>query len=99
VGLRALSSEVGNAALKQTALSFFAKCNRGATATEKKILSFVVFSHIISSIIVNLNPVSLQQTAHLFPEHVPQKSFGVFLMQNPHQKILNTGGFHLCRVA
>jgi len=31
-----VSSEVGNAALKQTVLSLFAKCNRGITATEKK---------------------------------------------------------------
>jgi len=36
VGLCALSSEVGNAALKQMALSLFAKWNRGATATENK---------------------------------------------------------------
>jgi len=48
VGLRALSSEVGNAALKQTALSFFAKCNRGATATEKKNSEFCcLFSYHI----------------------------------------------------
>jgi len=38
VGLFALSSEVGNATLKQMALSLFAKCNRGAKATEKKFL-------------------------------------------------------------
>jgi len=31
-----LISEVGNAALKQTALSLFAKCNHDTTATEKK---------------------------------------------------------------
>jgi len=36
VGLWAFSSEVGNAALKQMALSLFAKCNRGVAATEKK---------------------------------------------------------------
>ena len=35
-GLCALSSEVGNAALKQTSPSLFAKCNRGATATDNK---------------------------------------------------------------
>jgi len=31
---------VGNAALKQTALSLFSKCKRGATATEKKYSEF-----------------------------------------------------------
>jgi len=36
VGLCAFSSDVEKAPLKQTALSLFAKCNRGATATEKK---------------------------------------------------------------
>jgi len=38
--------------------------------------------------------VSLQQTADIFPEHVPQaqRSFRLFSMQNPHQKILNMGG-------
>jgi len=47
VGLCTLSSEVGNVALKQTALSLFAKRNRGTTAIEKKIiLSFVLFCHI-----------------------------------------------------
>jgi len=35
-----LSSEVGNAALKHMALSSFAKCNRGATATEKNFSEF-----------------------------------------------------------
>jgi len=69
-----LSSEVGNAALKQTALSLFAKCDRGATATEKKFF-WVLWSFLISSVIENLNPVSLQQTADLFPEHVLQRSF------------------------
>ena len=34
VDLCALSPEVGNAALKQTTLSLFAKCNHGSTATE-----------------------------------------------------------------
>ena len=68
---------MGNAALKQTALLLFAKCNRGATATEKKIFC-VLWSFLISSVIENLNPASLQQTADLFPEHVPQRSFRLF---------------------
>ena len=68
------SSEVGNAALKQTALSLFAKCNRGTTATENKFF-WVLWSFLISSVIENLKPVSSQQTADLFPEHVPQGSF------------------------
>jgi len=69
-----LSSELGNAALKQTALSLFAKCNHGATATENKFF-WVLWSFLISSVIESLNPVSLQQTGDLFPEHVPQGSF------------------------
>jgi len=32
----------------------------------------------MSSVIENLNPVSLQKTADLFPEHVPQGSFRLF---------------------
>jgi len=73
----ALSSEVGNAALKQTELSWFAKCNHGATATEKKFC-WVLWSFLISSVNENLNPVSLQQTADVFPEHVPQGAFRLF---------------------
>jgi len=42
-----LSSEVGNAALKQAALSLFAKCNHGATATEKNYF-WVLWSFLIS---------------------------------------------------
>jgi len=38
-----------------------------------------LWSFLISNIIENLNPVSLQQTADLFPEHVPQRSFRLFL--------------------
>jgi len=68
---------VGNAALKQTVLSLFAKCNRGATATEK-IFFRVLWSFLISSVIENLNPVSLQKTADYFPEHVPHGSFRLF---------------------
>ena len=71
----------GDAALKQTALSLFAKCNRGATATENKFF-WVLWSFRISSVIENLNPVSLQQTTDLFfqqtAEHVTQGSFGLF---------------------
>jgi len=77
VGLCALSSEVGNAALKQTALSLFAKCNCGDTATEKKFF-WVLWSFLISSVTENLNPVSLQRTADVFPEHVSQGSFMLF---------------------
>jgi len=72
-----LSSEVGNAGLKQTALSLFVKCNRGATATEKKFC-WVLWSFLISSVIEILNPLFLQQTADVFPEHVPQGSFRLF---------------------
>ena len=46
VSLCALSSEVGNAALKQTALSLFAKCNRGTKTTEKKFLVFFLKSSV-----------------------------------------------------
>ena len=55
----------------------FVKCNRGAAAIEEKFL-WVLWSFLISSIIENLNPVSLQQTADLFPELVPQRSFRLF---------------------
>jgi len=37
-----------------------------------------LWSFLVSSAIDNLNPVSLQQTADLFPEHVPQWSFRLF---------------------
>jgi len=93
-----MSSEAENAALKQTAFSLFAKCNPGATATGKKIF-WVLWSFLISSVIENLNPVSLQKTADHYPEHVRHRSFRIFSMQNPHQKILNTGGLRLCRGA
>ena len=90
MGLCALSSEVGNAALKQTVLSLFAKCNRGATVTEIKNF-WVLWSFLISSVIENLNPVSLQKTADLFPEHVPQESFRlIFQCRNLYFSIQKT---------
>ena len=96
VGPCALSSEVGNGALIQMALSSFAKCNHGATATEMKFF-WVLWSFLISSVIENLNPVSLQQTADLFPEHVPQRSFRLFFNAESSPEDINTSGLRLCR--
>jgi len=67
-----LSSEVGNDAVKQTVLSSFSK---GIVALQPLKWNFSEFCGLLSSVIENLNPVSLQQTADLFLEHVPQRSF------------------------
>jgi len=44
----------------------------------KRKFCWVLWSFLISSVIENLNSVSLQKTADLFPEHEPQGSFRLF---------------------